>query len=452
MPDQQPRRVDGYVRVSRVQGREGPSYQSPTNQRAAIERWATYRNLAIAEWHVDEDQSGGTQNRPGLNTVMDRIEAGETDGVACWSIDRFSRSVIGGLTDIKRISDAGAHIAFVSEDIDTTGAGGRLVLTTMLAQGEYLLDNLKAGWRTSKANAIARGALISRAPVGYQRGPGGVMVIDPVTGPIITEAFEVAGALGLDAAKDLLTDRLPDRTWKMFTVKRVLANRVYLGVARYGDLVNDQAHERLVSRSVFEAAQAAIVDHGDRGRRSPEMFPLSGIATCAGCGASMVGGRGGADARRTYRCSARCDQSPTISAGLLEDHVVGVLREAIEATDHPGFQVGADDPAADTAVRALEEAEFELDVFAADLTARKALGDRYHHHLQLRAVAVDEAQARVRTVMADRDARRVMVPAEVWDSLTPAELAVVLGRGLDTVTVLRGRGLSVAERVRVITK
>src|SRR5262245_57707927 len=35
-----PKRMDGYVRVSRVGGREGPGYMSPDVQREAIERWA----------------------------------------------------------------------------------------------------------------------------------------------------------------------------------------------------------------------------------------------------------------------------------------------------------------------------------------------------------------------------------------------------------------------------
>jgi site-specific DNA recombinase len=444
-----PRRVDGYIRVSRVQGREGPSYQSPSNQRATLERWAEYRGIDIATWHVDEDQSGGTQNRPGLNEAMARIEAGETDGIACWSIDRFSRSVIGGLTDIKRISEAGAHIAFVSEDIDTTGPGGRLVLTTMLAQGEYMLDNLKSGWRTSKANAIARGALISPTPVGYLRGPDGVMVIDPDAGPLLREAFALAAGRGLDAARRHLVAHLPKRTWKTFTLKRVLSNRVYLGVARYGDLVNDTAHEPLVDRATFEACQRAIREHGDAPRRSPETFPLSGVASCAGCGSSLVGGRGGADARRTYRCSGRCDHSPTISAELLERHVIDTLRAAF---DHPGFRVGDETLGADVAIGVLEDAERELDAFASDLTARKALGERYHHHLQVRAVAVDEAREALHAVLAAQQQARVMVPAELWDSLTAEELAIVLRGGLDTVTVRRGRGLSVAERVVVVPK
>ena len=58
-----PSRMDGYIRVSRVAGREGPSYISPTVQRASIEKWADYRGVEIVAWHVDEDESGGDDVR-----------------------------------------------------------------------------------------------------------------------------------------------------------------------------------------------------------------------------------------------------------------------------------------------------------------------------------------------------------------------------------------------------
>jgi hypothetical protein len=42
-------------------GRKGPGYISPTVQKEAIARSAQYRGVEIAAWHVDEDESGGTQ-------------------------------------------------------------------------------------------------------------------------------------------------------------------------------------------------------------------------------------------------------------------------------------------------------------------------------------------------------------------------------------------------------
>src|SRR5258708_39866073 len=53
------REVDGYVRVSRVGGREGDSFISPALQREQIEAYAKAHGLTIARWHEDLDKSGG---------------------------------------------------------------------------------------------------------------------------------------------------------------------------------------------------------------------------------------------------------------------------------------------------------------------------------------------------------------------------------------------------------
>ena len=40
--------MDGYIRVSRIAGREGDEYHSPAIQEAEIRRWAEQRDVTIA--------------------------------------------------------------------------------------------------------------------------------------------------------------------------------------------------------------------------------------------------------------------------------------------------------------------------------------------------------------------------------------------------------------------
>ena len=58
-----PTQMDGYVRVSRRMGREGPGYISPEVQREAIQRWADYRGVTIPVWETDEDESAHRRGR-----------------------------------------------------------------------------------------------------------------------------------------------------------------------------------------------------------------------------------------------------------------------------------------------------------------------------------------------------------------------------------------------------
>jgi DNA invertase Pin-like site-specific DNA recombinase len=443
----QPKTMDGYVTVSRRLGREGPGCISPRVQREAIERWAEYKGVTIAEWHVDEDETGGTQDRPGLVAAVERTVNGETGGIVSWRIDRFSRYTEGGLRDLRRLQERDARLAFVVEDIDTSGPMGRFVYTVMLAMGEYFLETIKAGWVTAKSKAIARGAHIGPTPFGYTRDDDGTLAIDPQAGPIVSEAFAICARNGLASAIEFLSERAADRTWTTFTARRFFFQRVYLGQVSYGDQVRAGAHEALVTRAIFEAVRQQL-GSGERARRAKQDFPLSGVAVCGTCAAPMVGGRGGADARRMYRCSKRCEAPAVTSAVPLEQHVVAFLREAFR---HPGMRVGGESADISAAETALLEAEHELDAFASDLNARRLLRDRYNHHLQQRVDAVEQAREQLHAVMAAAEDSAVVVPDELWDDLTPAEVGDVLRSTLAQVVVNRGRG-PLGGRVVVLPK
>ena len=95
---------DGYIRVSSVGGREGERFQSPGQQRDAIERWATYKGVQIAHWEEDLDRSGGTLNRPGFQRILERIKNEETKAIVISKSRPFSRSVVHGLSIIESIT------------------------------------------------------------------------------------------------------------------------------------------------------------------------------------------------------------------------------------------------------------------------------------------------------------------------------------------------------------
>jgi DNA invertase Pin-like site-specific DNA recombinase len=442
-----PKAMDGYIRISRRMGREGPGYISKDVQREAVQRWADYRGVRIDRWHVDEDESGGTENRPGLREAMRRVESGDIDGIACWRLNRFARNVSEALEDVQRVQRAGGALAFVEEDIDPTGPFGQFILTILLAVAVLELNNLKAGWRTAKARAIERGAHIGPTPLGYKRTGDGTLEVDAERGPIVSEAFAVAARDGLDAARAFLIANAPDRTWTTEKTRQFLERRTYLGEVRNGEHVRPDAHDALVTRAIFEAVQS-MLGSSIRRRRARADFPLSQLAVCGQCGGPLVGSRGGGDNRRMYRCAARCDRPTVLSADPLEAQVVAVLRDAFQ---HPGFQVGGEGVDTAAAEAALLEAEHELDVFASDLEARKLLGHRYHHHLEQRVEAVDRARDALHEVLAGLENARVVIPDELWDDLEPAELAEVLRAGLDSVIVAKGRG-ALAERVWVVPK
>lgn len=88
--------ADGYIRVSKVAGREGESFIAPEVQRKKIHAWAELHDVEIVAWWEELDQSGKKRDRPMLQQALTRCEAGETGGIIVARLDRFARSAVDG--------------------------------------------------------------------------------------------------------------------------------------------------------------------------------------------------------------------------------------------------------------------------------------------------------------------------------------------------------------------
>src|ERR1017187_169820 len=208
-------RLDAYVRVSRVLGREGESFQSPEQQRAAIESWAASRGVEILEWFTDLDQSGGTLKRPSLDAILARIRSGQSGGLAVARLDRLSRAGVGdALKLIEDIAEHGGPGAALDLGLDPSTPFGEFGLTIMLALARMERRRLMDSWDTSKANAVARGVHIGPTPVGYLFDEGGSLSLVPATAPLVVRAFQLAAANGgAHAALAFVRSELPERSW-----------------------------------------------------------------------------------------------------------------------------------------------------------------------------------------------------------------------------------------------
>ena len=111
--------------------------------------------LKAAECKViieDQGISGGQVTRPGLADAVARLKKG--DVLVVWKLDRLGRSLAHLIEIINGIGKAGAGFASLTEAIDTTTAGGRLIFHMMGALAEFqrglIAERTTAGMRAAK--------------------------------------------------------------------------------------------------------------------------------------------------------------------------------------------------------------------------------------------------------------------------------------------------------------
>jgi DNA invertase Pin-like site-specific DNA recombinase len=416
---------DGYIRVSRVGGREGDSFQSPAEQRRQIEGWAKLRKVKIAQWHEDLDQSGGRLDRPGLEAVQARIKSKKTEGVAVAKLDRLSRlGVADALKLVEGIHADGGSIAAVDLGIDPATPFGEFGMTLMLALARMERRRLTDSWSSAKENAVSRGVFVGPTPLGFvkTKNNGGHLVPNS-DAPKVAELFSLSASDGIHAALHYCEATWPDRAWSTFKVRRLLTNRIYKGDIVVGDLVGHI--EPLVDEFTWDLAQHPVRENE---RRKPkDAYPLSGIATCAGCGKTLVGHTTGKAGKRhrAYRCTTHgCPLH--IKAEPLEQLVL----DAVRSVPRPKQRSGED---AFQSAKAIVTARAELERFVADTEAHEIMGDElWRQGLRDRQAAYEAAQ------MARDEAREAVELPDLEDP-TPEDMRTIFERAVSSLTVRRSR-------------
>jgi site-specific DNA recombinase len=420
---------------------------SPKLQEERIRQWAGKREVRMLPPELD--QSGGTLDRPILIEAIERIEAGECAGIVAASLDRLSRSLSDALAIIGRVESAGGQVVSVAENFDAGTPEGRMSRNIILSMGEMQLDRYRESFDRAKGDAVGRGIHISgRVPLGYRRRADRILEPDPRTAPAVRELFRrrTAGESWVRLA-DWLGQQLGG-THSAKRVQSIVHNPVYLGRASQGRHQNPDAHEPLVNRATWEAAQLAH-PKPPRGKLGPAL--LSGIVRCAGCQHTMspsVGRRG----ERIYRCARRhaggkCPEPAIISARLVDPYVE---RAALEEIGDLRFSAKERSRGIEQAERELEAAETELAAYR-DLNAVAEMGPAaFMEGMRPRVEAVQNA----RKALAEARGSVGPIPeagdlAELWPELTVEQRRQILGSVLGAVWVRRGRG-DVADRVKII--
>ena len=190
--------------------------------------------------------SGGDRHRPGLDALIDDLQAGDT--LVAYALDRFSRDQIDTAILIDRIEAAGASLKLVTEDFEKSATGTFLRSARAFA-AELELEKIRERTSRGKRSRVKAGkpAVGPRPALGYRwrddcndKGkPVKLRLIeDPATSWIVRRIFDelVSGVSTRQVAKRLSDDSIKTPTgrsqWAACTINLIAKNPVYCGQAR----------------------------------------------------------------------------------------------------------------------------------------------------------------------------------------------------------------------------
>lgn len=98
-----------------------------------------------------------------MQSALDYVREG--DVLVVWKLDRLGRSLPHLIQTVTSLAERGVGFRSITEAIDTTTPGGRLVFHLFGALGQFERDLIQERTRAGLAAAVARGRKGGRKPV-----------------------------------------------------------------------------------------------------------------------------------------------------------------------------------------------------------------------------------------------------------------------------------------------
>jgi site-specific DNA recombinase len=268
-----------YTRKSSEEGLE-QSFNSLDAQREACEAFILSQReegwKALPTHYDDGGYSGGTMERPGLQRLLQDIEAKKVNVIVVYKVDRLTRSLADFAKIVEALDGRGVSFVSVTQQFNTTSSMGRLTLNVLLSfaqferevTGERIRDKIAA----SKKKGMWMGGPV---PLGYDLDAR-KLVPNAKEAALVRKIFSLYVELGCVSrlAIRLTREKIKSKVWVTKAGTRLggnpfargalydfLQNRLYLGEIRHRDQWYAGEHSGIVPKKLWDKVQARLDDN-----------------------------------------------------------------------------------------------------------------------------------------------------------------------------------------------
>ncbi|MCT4664232.1 MAG: recombinase family protein [Flavobacteriales bacterium] len=296
-----------YIRVSTNRQREEGT--SLASQKERIESYCANNNILLKEIFSDQE-SAKDFNRNGYQKALKYIKENkpEINLLIATNIDRFSRHVAKGLTEIEQLEKIGVEVNFTEEWNDSINSPSSKLMTNFkMGFAEY--ERNKIGERTKLGieTALRQGRYTYTPPKGYSKqklvsdnpyANGKIGLVPNEDAKLIKQLF-IDFSTGEYLQKEIIA-KYKSKGLKLSksTLSKLLSNILYIGkldLSNYDVSENDiidAVHQPIVPTDVFYKVQDIKNGRNNKvktTRPKNEKFPLSGFVYCTKCDSPFYG-------------------------------------------------------------------------------------------------------------------------------------------------------------------
>ena len=262
-----------YTRKSSDEGLD-QSFNSLDAQREACEAYVRSQKQEgwklLPEHYDDGGVSGGTMDRPALQSLLAEIDAGRIDMVVVYKVDRLTRSLADFSKLVDRLDETGASFVSVTQQFNTSTSMGRLTLNVLLSfaqfEREVTAERIRDKIAASKKKGMWMGGAV---PIGYEKEDTGLVinVAEAATIRLLYAKYPELGCVrrlkefadneGLISKARLKREgaTIPGKPFSRGQLYNILSNPLYIGKIRHKDEIYEGLQDAIIEQNLWEQVQ-----------------------------------------------------------------------------------------------------------------------------------------------------------------------------------------------------
>ena len=305
-----------YARLSVDDKADGES-NSITNQKAMLAKYAADNGFRNTQFFVDDGTSGTVFNRPGLNAMLEEVNADRVAVVIFKDQSRIGRDVLEVGLLKRQFEEHNVRFIAAQDGLDSANGFDIMSIFRDVFNEYYVADCSRKIRAVMKTNAL-KGKALGRLSYGYKFGKDRCdWVIDEPAAEVVKRIFKdyTSGVGIIDICRNLTAEGVPTpgiyrgesttKEWGVSSICQMLDEPVYIG--RYTShknssisyknkkkvlqpeenwIVIENHHPAIIEPEIFELAQR-LRSNRRKYTKLGEKSILSGLVYCNDCGSTL---------------------------------------------------------------------------------------------------------------------------------------------------------------------
>ena len=335
-----------YERLSRDDDLTGES-NSITNQKKYLEDYARRNGFENIRHFTDDGFSGVNFNRPGFQSLIKEVEAGNVETLIVKDMSRLGRNYlqVGFYTEVL-FPQKNVRFLAINNSIDSNNASDNDFAPFLNIMNEwYAKDTSKKVRAVIRAKGMSGKSTCNCPPYGYVKDEQGNWLVEREAAGIVKKIYAMCiqgyGPMQISRKLNEMKAISPvvwkkkvgwkyklekverPELWTVTAVRRILSNPIYLGhtinfrtkkksykshsvvfLPKEDWVIFENTHEAIIDQDTFDTVQKLREGVKRRLSIDGEMSMFSGLLYCADCGAKMYLNRHRGSEKDCFNCAS----------------------------------------------------------------------------------------------------------------------------------------------------